>query len=111
MLNQIQIAGLPKPMDSWPFDQSPDCAVITLRQILDGTAAILEVSHDSDDHGWQFMTPGDPKEEDLVLICFSHLIELDSSLLELAQLEPGWIATRVSPGKPWRCEPNPDEAR
>jgi len=96
-------------MKDWPFDQPPDCAVITVRQIIDGTAPILEVSHDADDHGWQFMPRDEPKEEDLVLVCFSHIIERDPSLVELAGLEPGWLAKRASPDKPWLCEPNPYE--
>lgn len=50
--------------DTWPFDQPPDCAVISLRQIVDGTQPILHVTHDSDDHGWQFNGLDEVKEED-----------------------------------------------
>jgi len=42
-------------MDDWPFDQLPNCAVITLRRIVFGSAPILHVTHDRDDHGWQFL--------------------------------------------------------
>ena len=42
-------------MDDWPFDQRPDCAVISLREIVFESAPILHVTHDSDDHGWQFL--------------------------------------------------------
>jgi hypothetical protein len=94
-------------MNPWPFDQPPDCAVITLRQIIEDGAAILEVSHDADDHGWQFMTTGEPAEEDLLLVCFSHVVERDASLLELADLPPGWIATRAAAGGRWRRDPAP----
>ena len=38
----------------WPFDQPPNCAVFTLRRIAEGIDPILFVSHDLDDHGWQF---------------------------------------------------------
>jgi hypothetical protein len=41
------------PPPTWPFDQPPNCAVLTLRSIVFGGAPILYVSHDADDHGWQ----------------------------------------------------------
>ncbi len=96
-------------MNHWPFDQPPNCAVITLRQIIEEGAAILEVSHDADDHGWQFMTADEPAEEDLLLVCFSHVVERDASLLELADLPPGWIAKRATLGERWVREMNPHE--
>lgn len=43
----------------WPFDQPPNCAVITQRQIVDGSQPILRVSHDEEDDGWQFLTGED----------------------------------------------------
>lgn len=35
----------------WPFDQPPDCAVITLRSIVFEGEPILHVVHDEADHG------------------------------------------------------------
>ncbi len=96
-------------MERWPFDQSPNCAVITLRQIIEGAAPILHVTHDSDDHGWQFLTLTDAKEEDALIVCFSHVVDLDPSLLKLADLPPGWHAYRESVTSEWIQEPNPDD--
>jgi hypothetical protein len=42
-------------MDDWPFDQPPNCAVITQRHITHGATPILHVGHDSEDDRWQFL--------------------------------------------------------
>lgn len=96
--------------DEWAFDQPPDCAVITLRQIADGSRPILHVSHDSDDHGWQFLTLDDAREEDAAVACLKNIVDLDASLLELADMPPGWHAWRSAPGEPWRREINPNDS-
>lgn len=90
----------------WPFDQPRNCAVITLRQILDGRQPILHVTHGSDDHGWQFLGGQDAREEDASVVCLSHIVELDPSDLQLADLPPGWHAWRERPVGMWSREPN-----
>jgi hypothetical protein len=37
---------------NWPFDQGPNVAAITTRQVLDNGLPILGVTHYSDDHAW-----------------------------------------------------------
>jgi hypothetical protein len=74
---------------------------VTLRRIIEGTAPILLVFHDADDHGWQFLADGRPDAEDGVLVCLSHLLDLDSSLRELASLPPGRYAVREHRDAPW----------
>ena len=89
-------------MSSWPFDQPRDCAVISLKAIMTEGAPILFVSHDADDHGWQFLglEPVDPKAA--VVVALSEVVALDSTLLEIAGLPPGWCAWRDSPSAPWQ---------
>ena len=87
---------------SWPFDQPPNCGVITLRQIMERGVPILLVMHDEDDHGWQFLDGSEnPDEADAVHVCLSHVVETDPSLFELADLPPGWQAWRPSPRDKW----------
>ncbi|MEN1681101.1 MAG: hypothetical protein AAGJ46_16055, partial [Planctomycetota bacterium] len=74
----------------WPFDQPPDCAVISLRSIVFGGKPILLVSHDEDDHGWQFLDGSDFDTADAAVVNLRLVVELDPSLLEVADLEPGW---------------------
>jgi hypothetical protein len=93
-------------MDDWPFDQPPNCAVITLRPIVFESAPILRVTHDSDDHGWQFLGLEDARVEDASVVCLSEILRLDPSIRELADLPPGWHAWRRAVGVPWTREPN-----
>jgi hypothetical protein len=89
---------------SWPFDQPRDCTVFTTHQIVDGTEPILHVTHDADDHGWQFLGR-QAREEDAQNIALHEAVEIDSSVLQLADLPPGWHAWRNSAmaAKGWRA--------
>ena len=91
-------------MADWPFDQPPNAGAITVRAVLDG-APILFVSHDEDDHGWQFLDGREPVVEDGRLICMADVLERDPGVAEVADLPPGWIAERADPGDAWRRRP------
>jgi hypothetical protein len=93
--------------DDWPFDQPRNCAVITLRPIVFEGAPILHVTHDEDDHGWQFLGWEDADVAQGAVVCLSHIVELDPSVLEVADLPPGWHAWRRSKTEPWQREPRP----
>lgn len=88
-------------MNDWPFDQPPDCGTIVSRAVLDGKTSIQWVSHDADDHAWQFLDNETWEAEQAALVCLSHVLALDPSVREIADLEPGWIATREKRGEPW----------
>lgn len=90
--------------NTWPFDQPPNCAVITLRQIVFEGEPILHVVHDADDHGWQFLTLEDAQEEDASIVGLGEIAELDPTVLQVAHFPPGWRAFRQSPGDPWIIE-------
>jgi hypothetical protein len=87
---------------SWPFDQPRDCAVVTMRPIAFDGAPILHVSHDLDDHGWQFLGSGDPDIEQAAVVGLGEIVRLDPSVLEIADLPPGWHAWRESQSSPWQ---------
>jgi ligand-binding SRPBCC domain-containing protein len=85
----------------WPFDQPPDCLVVTLRSIVFDGAPILRVSHDADDHGWQFLD-GEPVDESrAAVVALRGSVRIDPTVLKVADLPPGWSATRVSVSSPW----------
>ena len=88
----------------WPWHQPPNCAVITLRQIIEGDAPILLVTHDMDDHGWQFLSGQDIRVEDSAVVALSEIAERDPSVIELADMPPGWRAWRRSVSDPWMRE-------
>ena len=91
-------------MDKWPFDQPPNCAVISLKQIVEEGQPILHVTHDEDDHGWQFLTFDDVNEGDGKVVLFKNIVKLDDSLIELADIPPGWHAYRRSINDEWIIE-------
>jgi hypothetical protein len=93
--------------NNWLFDQPPNCAVITLRQIMNGEQPILYISHDSDDGGWQFLSQETPEVEDCILVSLKRIVEHDSSVLAVANLPLGWCAERASIQESWRRFPNP----
>lgn len=94
----------------WPFDQPPNCAVITLRQILERSEPILHVTHDLADHGWQFLSGGNVREEDAAVVSLAEVTRLDTSVLQVAQIPPGWRAWRQSPEHEWVRERNPNDS-
>lgn len=87
--------------EPWPFDQPPNCAVISLRKIVSGGSPILHVTHDEDDHGWQFLEGENPDVDEAVVVSFKRILDLDPSIYELADLPPGWHAWRGSVNDPW----------
>ena len=88
--------------NNWPFDQPKNLAVITLKQIVVGKAPILRVTHDADDHGWQFMNPNiEVIESNAAVVSLEQITQLDPSILELANLQPGWSALRTKVGEKW----------
>jgi hypothetical protein len=98
------------PTDEWPFDQPRNCATLTMRQVLDGSEPILLVTHDADDHGWQFIGVSDASLADGRIVCLEEIVRLDPTVLEVADLPPGWQAFRDDVGGEWtgRLRP-PDE--
>jgi hypothetical protein len=89
----------------WPFDQPRNAASLTLRSIAFEGAAILQVTHDVDDHAWQFLGREDAPEADACVVGLGEIVARDPSLLELADLPPGWHAWRRSTSSPWRRAP------
>ena len=88
----------------WLFDQPPDTATLVSKSIVYEGHPILFVAHDDDDHGWQFLDGLNPPSE-FVHVCMSHPVNSDPSVLELADLPPGWCAWRDSLDAPWSRGP------
>ena len=92
--------------DNWPFEDPPNMAVITTRDILEQGAAILLVSHDEDDGGWQFLPNRELLEADARVVALRSIWMLDPTIGALADLPLGWQAWRNAPGDPWRRGPH-----
>ena len=92
----------------WPFDQPRNCAVFTTREVLEGDEPILHVTHDADDHGWQFIGLSAGSTENARTISLLEAVRMDSSVLELSKLPVGWHAWRHGEKEPWIREPLDD---
>jgi len=96
-------------MEKWPFDQAPNVAAITTRQILDDGFPILSVVHYAKDHSWAFCCGTSIATEDGRVIGMGTVLDLDPTLVEIADLSPGYRATRKAVGEPWVRWLNEDE--
>lgn len=94
--------------DLWSFEEPPDCAVITLVSIVRQGKPVLYARNDAD--GWQFLDGEDVRIEDAMVIGLGEMIQLDRSLLALADLPTDWCAWRDTPEEPWHRSPMPTEA-
>ncbi|MCA9237031.1 MAG: hypothetical protein KDA44_16270 [Planctomycetales bacterium] len=90
---------------NWPFDQAPNCAAITLRSIVFDGQPILHITHDSDDHSWQFLGLADADPDNAAVVSMQEIVALDPSVTAVADMPPGWHAWRESVGSPWQRAP------
>lgn len=88
-------------MNEWPFDDPPNVAVITTRQVLEEGYPILMVTHDTDDGGWQVLCGTTNDTNDGRVISLRTAVEIEPSLVELADLPLGWYAYREAVGSRW----------
>ena len=85
----------------WPFDQAPNVAAITTRQVLTGGLPVLRVTHYSDDDSWAFVCGTTDATEDGRVIAMQEALALDPTLRTVADLPPGWTAWREQVGGVW----------
>lgn len=96
---------------AWAFDQAPDVACITCRSVVDG-APVLVVTHYEDDHSWAFLDGQAYDPSSTLVVAMSTVLERHPTLTEVADLLPGWTATRPAADQPWsreRDDPIPDD--
>ena len=86
---------------NWPFDQRPEAAAVSTRQVIQDGLPVLSVVHYSEDGSWSFScgTTNDP--QDLLLVAMKQVLEIDTSLYALADLPTGWCAERKSESDDW----------
>lgn len=85
----------------WPFQDSPDTACFTTREVLIREKPILLVIHDSDDDCWHFLFNTDGDEMHIRVVSLGELLKIDPGIAELACLPPGRKATRRTVADNW----------
>ena len=87
--------------EHWPFDQAENVAAITTKQVLEQKLPILRVVHYSDDDSWAFTFGTTDDTKDIRVVGMGCIVERDRTLMEIADLSPGWGAWREMVGGEW----------
>lgn len=74
---------------------------IATAAVLAGEEPVLYISHDAEDGMWQFVGSSDATVENGRIGHLHHIVELDATLIDVLDLEPGQHATRTHVGGPW----------
>lgn len=93
--------------NDWPFDQAPNVVAITTRFVLEG-APVLTVVHYSEDESWAFVCGRTFSTKDGRVILMKTALNIDPTLRSIADLPPGWTASRERVGAPWQREFDPE---
>jgi hypothetical protein len=86
----------------WPFKDPKNTAVFSTVSVIARHEPVCRVCHDSDDGAWQFLPGGSVTMADAMVVSLSEVVSRDRTLLELADLPLGWVATRENAQSPWR---------
>jgi hypothetical protein len=90
------------------FDER-DLGVFTSRLVRDDEQAILLVFHE-ENGDWQFLSSNEEREEEIVLVHLSHVLDWDPTVQSLEDLPGGWKAWRGSVDDDWARErTSPDQ--
>lgn len=92
----------------WPFDQAPNVAAMTTRQVVESHYPVRQVVHYSDDNSWAFLCGTTEDEQDYRLVHMSDIVMMDESLLSISDLPPGWSAWRDELDSTWERSKDDD---
>jgi len=88
-------------VEHWQFDQGRDVVAITTRQIMRDGHPVLSVIHYSEDQSWAFLSGHTFDPADALAVRMQTVVDTDNTLHTIADLPPGWVATRQSVGGEW----------
>ncbi len=88
----------------WPFQDPPNVAVFTSKDIVEDGKWIYYVCHDEDDGAWQFHSIDGPpsSQSNARLVSLKSIVELDPSVTVLSDLPVGWCAWREAKNSVWQ---------
>ncbi len=67
----------------------------------------MAVHHDEDDDGWQFIGASAASENNGCVISLEEAVNLDPTVLDVAEIPPGWFASREDSKSEWTSHRNP----
>lgn len=86
------------------FPVHPDTAVFTTTFVALQKGTITRVTHDIDDGSWQFHTNDmfESYREIAMIVGLQEILDMDPSILEIADMPAGFSATRADRNAPWK---------
>lgn len=80
------------------FSDSLNTAVFTTKFVIRDKQTITTIFHDYEDGAWQFFSDDHFKnyEDVAMVVSLEEIIELDKTILEIADLPLGYVAVRKS---------------
>jgi hypothetical protein len=97
-------------MTQWPFTAPPNAVTFAHRTVAECEKPVLIFGLYPD--GSYCAYTGEEvvdAEREIVCVCLSHILEIEPSVVELADLPVGWWAVRESLVSPWVREQIPDD--
>jgi hypothetical protein len=78
-------------------------AAFTTKFVLEDNKVITYVTHDIEDGAWQFFSDDEFENFESVakIVGLNEIMDKDPTLKELADMEPGHVATRKFKGDKW----------
>jgi hypothetical protein len=96
-----------KFLRKWVFNEPKTVAVFTTVSIANKILPILKVTHDEDDGAWQFLDGVSTNSySNAVVLALHEVVELDNTIVDLADLPLGWSAFRTDKNAPWIRQQN-----
>jgi hypothetical protein len=86
------------------FSDGLNTAVFTTRYIFESGSPILSVFHYAEDGAWQFSGKEECIDSDYRVISLEEMINIDNTILEIADLPLGYCASRKSRNEKWIIE-------
>jgi hypothetical protein len=86
----------------WPFREPKQTLVTAELAIFDRHRPILVVSRNPGDGQWTFLADESPLIDLSVTVPLNEIVKLDSTVVQVSDLSPGWTATRSRYGLPWQ---------
>ena len=83
------------------FNEPPNVAVLTTKNILNKKADILLVFHDEDDGMWQFLCGKAHETDEAKLVSLKSVFDLDNSVGILKDMPCGYYAERKAQDDEW----------
>jgi hypothetical protein len=90
------------------FKDSLNTAVFTTKFVVKDKKGITYITHENEDGAWQFFSNDnfDDFEEVSMILSLDEIINLDKTVLEIADLPLGYIATRETVNDKWKISKN-----